>query len=137
MTPEELQSTIETTKFPYKYWTVVQVLTLTQLALEEAQSKITTFYLIDFTARAIARHNGYLYPSVLAKLGISSWKDIGNIIFFLVENKVFSANEDDKIEDFEKADKDNPLPQLIEFYIDKEMENISNGRDTSTSEELY
>ena len=44
-----------------------------------------------------------MVPTLLANWGITCTKDVGEIVFHLIEEGIFSKSEDDRIEDFENV----------------------------------
>ncbi len=51
----------------------------------------------------LLKQYGPMVPTLLANWGITCTKDVGEIVFHLIEEGIFSKSEDDRIEDFENV----------------------------------
>lgn len=53
--------------------------------------------------RYLLEQYGPMVPTILDNWGITCTRDVGEIVFHLIEEEVFSQSDDDKIEDFENV----------------------------------
>lgn len=57
--------------------------------------------LLDGFRTYLLKEYGPMVPTILESWGIKCTRDVGEIVFLLIDQQVFSQSDDDRIEDFE------------------------------------
>jgi len=84
---------------PDAYEFVMQALSFTQKKLRRPKH-VSGSELLDGMKELLMERYGPMALSVLHHWGIQTTEDFGHVVFNLVENKVLSKSEEDKIETF-------------------------------------
>jgi uncharacterized repeat protein (TIGR04138 family) len=59
--------------------------------------------LLDGFRAYLLKHYGPMVPTILESWGITCTRDVGEIVFHLIAQQIFSQSDDDRIEDFENV----------------------------------
>ncbi|MFA5005803.1 MAG: Minf_1886 family protein [Candidatus Omnitrophota bacterium] len=106
---------------PDAYEFILQGLSFTQEQLKQPghiSGKQLSLGLRDFAVNQY----GAMARAVLKHWGISETRDFGNIVFNMIENKLFSKTEEDSIDDFKQVyDFETAFKNILQESIIKEV----------------
>lgn len=113
--------------------TVLFVIECTESALRTIKYPVTTKKLVKSIPTIVVANYGYLSDVVLNTVGITTYKQIGEIFKVLIDNKFYRVSKEDNISDFDIDDdiKQQVLDSL-KYYpelIDNKLQ--TNGKNSS------